>query len=223
MTDNIYVAAPGPLWSDSKQRGLYKSTDGGKKWDKILYINEKAGVADVAVDPQNPNIVFASTWEFRRFPYAFNSGGTGSGFYKSSDGGKTWKELTNGLPAKPFGRIAFALAPSSPQNMLAIVESEATGLYISSDGGESWKKQSATANVEARPFYFSVIQVDPKDPKIVYRPAYKFSYSTDGGYSFADATDEGGWLHSDMHALWIYPKGMHITVKPSAFICSISK
>ncbi|MEO5783866.1 MAG: hypothetical protein ABIQ07_11365, partial [Ginsengibacter sp.] len=204
-SDNIYVAAPGPLWSDSKNRGLYKSTDGGKTWDKILYINEKAGVADVAVDPQNPNIVFASTWEFRRFPYAFNSGGTGSGFYKSSDGGKTWKELTNGLPAKPFGRIAFALAPSSPQNMLAIVESEATGLYISSDGGESWKKQSATSNVEARPFYFSVIQVDPKDSKRVYRPAYVFSYSNDGGYSFADASDEGGWLHSDMHALWINP------------------
>jgi photosystem II stability/assembly factor-like uncharacterized protein len=204
-SDNIYVAAPGPLWSDSKHRGLYKSTDGGKTWDKILYINEKAGCADVAVDPQNPNIVFASTWEFRRLPYAFNSGGTGSGLYKSNDGGKIWKELTNGLPTKPFGRIAFALAPSSPQNMLAIVESESTGLYISSDGGESWKKQSATSNVEARPFYFSVIQVDPKDPKRVYRPAYVFSYSTDGGYSFADATNEGGWLHSDMHALWINP------------------
>lgn len=203
--DNIYVAAPGPLWSDSKHRGLYKSTDGGKTWDKILYINEKAGCADVAVDPQNPNIVYASTWEFRRMPYAFNSGGTGSGFYKSMDGGKTWKELTNGLPPKPFGRIAFALAPSAPQNMIAIVESAATGLYISSDGGETWKKQSATSNVEARPFYFATIQVDPKDPKRVYRPAFVFSYSTDGGYSFADVDNEGGDLHADMHALWINP------------------
>ena len=203
--ENVYVAAPGPLWSDSKHRGLFKSSDGGKTWDKILYINEKAGCADVAIDPQNPNIIFASTWEFRRLPYSFNSGGTGSGFYKSTDGGKTWKELTNGLPKKPFGRIAFALAPSSPQNMLAIVESAATGLYISSDGGETWKKQSATSNVEARPFYFSVIQVDPKDSKRVYRPAFIFSYSIDGGYSFADATNEGGWLHSDMHALWINP------------------
>ncbi len=204
-SNNIYVAAPGPLWSDSKHRGLYKSTDGGKTWDKILYINEKAGCADVAVDPSNPNIVFASTWEFRRLPYAFNSGGTGSGFYKSTDGGKTWKELTNGLPKKPFGRIAFTISPSSPQHMLAIVESAATGLYISSDGGETWKQQSATSNVEARPFYFSVIQVDPKDDKRVYRPAYVFSYSTDGGYSFADADGDGGWLHSDMHALWINP------------------
>ena len=203
--ENIYVAVPGPLWSDSRHRGLYKSADGGSTWDKILYINEKAGCADVAVDPQNPNIIFASTWEFRRKPYEFNSGGSGSGFYKSTDAGKTWRELTNGLPPKPFGRIAFALAPSSPQNMIAIVESAATGLYISGDGGETWKKQAATANVEARPFYFSVLQLDPKDPKRVYRPAYTFSYSSDGGYSFADVNNDGGDLHSDMHALWINP------------------
>ncbi|MBS1735080.1 MAG: glycosyl hydrolase [Bacteroidetes bacterium] len=202
---NIYVAAPGPLWSDSKNRGLYKSDDGGKSWNKILYINEKAGCADVAVDPENPEIVYASTWEFRRYPYAFNSGGAGSGMWKSTDGGKNWKELKNGLPAKPFGRIAFALAPSSPQNILAIVESASTGLYISSDGGESWKKQSATSNVEARPFYFSVITIDPKDPKRVYRPAYTFSYSVDGGYSFAGASNEGAVPHADMHALWINP------------------
>ena len=204
-SNNIYVAAPGPLWSDSKNRGLYKSEDGGKTWNNILYINEKAGCADVALDPENPDIVYASTWEFRRYPYAFNSGGAGSGMWKSTDGGKTWKELKNGLPAKPFGRIAFAVAPTAPKNLLAIVETAATGLYISDDGGESWKKQSATSNVEARPFYFSVIQIDPKDPKRVYRPAYTFSYSSDGGYSFADATGDGAVLHSDMHALWINP------------------
>jgi photosystem II stability/assembly factor-like uncharacterized protein len=204
-SNNIYVAAPGPLWSDSENRGLYKSADGGKTWDKILYISDKAGCADVSVDPENPEIVYASTWEFRRYPYAFNSGGPGSGMWKSTDGGKTWKELKNGLPAKPFGRIAFTLAPSSPKNMLAIVESASTGLYISSDGGESWKKQSATANVEARPFYFSVITIDPKDPKRVYRPSYLFSYSTDGGYSFAQASNDGAVPHADMHALWINP------------------
>lgn len=204
-SNTIYVAAPGPLWSDSKHRGLYKSMDGGKTWDKILYINEKAGCAEVAIDPSNPDIVYASTWEFRRLPYLFNSGGSGSGMYKSTDGGKTWKELTNGLPAKPFGRIAFTLAPSAPQNMVAIVESAETGLYISADGGESWKKQSAVLNVVARPFYFSTIVIDPKDPKRVYRPAYTFSYSADGGYSFAESSSEGGWLHSDMHALWINP------------------
>jgi len=203
--NNIYIAAPGPLWCDSKHRGLYKSTDGGQTWNKILYINEKAGCADVAIDPTNPDIVYASTWEFRRFPYAFNSGGNGSGMYKSTDGGKTWKELKQGLPAKPFGRIAFALAPSAPQNLLAIVESKETGLYISADGGETWKKQSATMNVVSRPFYFSTLVIDPKDPKRVYRPGYEFSFSDDGGYSFTDASNDGGWVHSDHHALWINP------------------
>jgi photosystem II stability/assembly factor-like uncharacterized protein len=165
----IYVAAPGALWSDSKDRGLYKSVDAGKTWEKILYISEKAGVADVEIDPQNTNVLYATTWEFRRMPYAFNSGGSGSGIYKSMDAGKTWKELTNGLPKKPFGRVAIALAPSSPQNLWAIVESENTGLYISSDGGDTWKEQSATENICSRPFYFSTLEVDPKDPKRVYR------------------------------------------------------
>ena len=204
-SDNIYVAAPGPLWSDSKHRGLYKSTDAGKTWEKILYINEKAGCADIAIDPTNTDIVYASTWEFRRMPYAFNSGGAGCGMYKSMDAGKTWKELSNGLPPKPFGRIAFTLAPSAPNNMVAIVESKETGLYISADAGETWKKQSATLNVVSRPFYFACVVIDPKDPKRVYRPGFGFSYSTDGGYSFADASNDGGWVHSDLHALWINP------------------
>ena len=101
-SDIIYVAAPGPLWGDSKHRGLYQSTDGGKTWNKILYINEKAGCADVSIDPSNPDVVYATTWEFRRLPYSFNSGGKGSGIYKSMDGGKNWKELKNGLPQKTF-------------------------------------------------------------------------------------------------------------------------
>ncbi|MDX2047564.1 MAG: hypothetical protein SFU87_12310 [Chitinophagaceae bacterium] len=204
-SNTIYVAAPGPLWGDSKHRGLYKSTDAGKTWEKVLYISEKAGCADVALDPSNPDIVYATTWEFRRLPYLFNSGGAGSGIYKSTDAGKTWKELKNGLPPKPFGRVALALAPSAPNNLLAIVESQNTGLYISADGGENWKQQSATLNVISRPFYFSTLVVDPKDAKRVYRPAFTFSYSTDGGYSFTDASNEGGWVHSDHHALWINP------------------
>ncbi len=201
--NTIYVSSPGPLWGDSKHRGLYKSTDGGKSFEKILYINEKAGCADVALDPKDPNIVYATTWEFRRMPYLFNSGGLGSAMWKSLDGGKTWKELKNGLPAKPFGRIAFALAPSEPRNLLAIIESSNTGLYISADGGETWKQQSATLNVVSRPFYFSTLVVDPFDAKRVYRPAYSFSYSVDGGYSFTDATSD---VHADHHALWINPK-----------------
>ncbi|MCX8021101.1 MAG: hypothetical protein N2747_11475, partial [Chitinophagaceae bacterium] len=209
-TNVLYVAAPGPLWSSSKERGLYKSTDGGKTFEKILYISEDAGCADVALDPSHPDTVYASTWEFRRTPYSFYSGGKGSGFWKSTDGGKTWKEITNGLPPKPFGRIAFAVAPSAPQHIVAIVESKETGLYLSSDYGETWKKQSATLNVVSRPFYFSTIVIDPKDHKRVYRPALSFSYSNDGGYSFAEASDEGGWVHSDHHALWIHPNHTNI-------------
>ncbi len=201
-SNNIYVAAPGPLWSDSKHRGLYKSSDGGKTFEKILFINDKTGVADIAVNPVNPAIIYATTWEFRRQPFAFNSGGKGSGIYKSTDGGKTWKELTNGLPAKPFGRSAITLAPSAPENLIAIVEAEKTELFISANGGENWKQQSATVNVVSRPFYFSCLVIDPKDPKRVYRPGYGFSYSDDGGYSFADGS---GNVHSDHHALWINP------------------
>jgi photosystem II stability/assembly factor-like uncharacterized protein len=202
---NIYVAAPGPLWSDSRHRGVYKSTDGGDTWTKIFYINERTGCADIAVDPSDPNTVYATMWEFRRFPYAFNSGGKSSGMYKSTDGGKTWRELTKGLPPKPFGRIALTLAPSAPQNMIAIVEAKETGLFISPDGGETWKSQSATINVVSRPFYFSCLVIDPKDPKRVYRPGFGFSYSDDGGYSFTDASYDGGWVHSDHHALWVNP------------------
>jgi len=208
--DIVYVAVPGPLWSNSKHRGLYKSTNGGGTWEKILYIDDKTGCADLLIDPTNANILFASTWEFRRMPYSFNSGGNGSGLYKSTDGGKTWKEIKNGLPPKPFGRIAMTLAPSDPKQMLAIVESKNTGLYISSDAGETWKNQSATSNIVARPFYFSTIAVDPKDPKRVYRPAFSFAYSNDGGYSFSEATSDGGWVHSDMHALWINPTNTNI-------------
>lgn len=202
----IYVAAPGALWSNSIHRGLYKSIDGGKTFEKILYINDKAGCADVVIDPRNPSIVFATTWEFRRQPYSFNSGGQGSGLWKSMDGGKTWKELSNGLPAKPFGRIALTLAPSEPDKMLAIVESAQTGLYMSSDAGATWKPLSAPMNVTARPFYFSTIVVDPKDAKRVYRPAYAFSYSDDGGFSFASPSADGAIPHADHHALWINPK-----------------
>ncbi|NDC40629.1 MAG: glycosyl hydrolase [Chitinophagia bacterium] len=204
-SNNIYVAVPGPLWGNSKHRGVYKSTDGGDTWTKVFYINEQTGCADIAVDPTNPDVVFATMWEFRRYPYAFNSGGTHSGMYKSTDGGKTWRELTEGLPKKPFGRIALTLAPSSPKDMIAIVESKETGLFISADGGEHWKSQSATLNVVSRPFYFSCLVIDPKDPKRVYRPGYGFSYSNDGGYSFSDASYDGGWVHSDHHALWINP------------------
>ncbi len=203
--NTLYVAVPGKLWSDSPDRGLYKTTNGGKTWEKILYTDEKTGCADIVMDPRNPDVLFAAMWQFRRTPYSFSSGGPGSALHKSTDGGKTWRKITNGLPTTEFGRIALALAPSAPDNMLAIVESEKTSLMISADAGETWKYQSATSNVTARPFYFSTLVIDPKDPKRVYRPAFSLSISTDGGYSFSDASNDGGWVHSDHHALWINP------------------
>ncbi len=209
QSNTLYVAVPGKLWSDSPDRGLYKTTDGGKTWEKILYIDQKTGCADVLMDPRNPDVLWAATWEFRRTPYSFSSGGPGSALYKSTDGGKNWRKITNGLPTTAFGRIAMALAPSAPDNLLAIVENENTGLYISADGGESWKLQSATSNVTARPFYFSTLVVDPYEPKRVYRPSFSLSISNDGGYSFSDASNAGGWVHSDHHALWINPKNTH--------------
>lgn len=208
-SNTIYVAAPGALWSDSPHRGLYKSTDAGKTWNKILYVDEKTGCADIAINPIQPNIIYATTWQFRRKAYTFESGGKGSALYKSEDGGTTWRKITKGLPEGDFGRVALALAPSAPENLLAIVESNNTGLFISSDHGESWKAQSATLNVVSRPFYFSTLVIDPKDHKRVYRPAFQFSYSDDGGYSFNDASYDGGWVHSDHHALWIDPNNTH--------------
>ncbi len=209
-SDIVYAAVPGPLWNDSEHRGLFKSEDGGETWKKILFKNNKTGCAEILMDASNPNILFASMWQFRRQPFSFNSGGEGSGFYKSIDGGKTWKEINNGLPAKPFGRIAMNIAQSNPKKLIAIVESAKTGLYISEDGGETWKSQSATSNIEARPFYFSTIVIDSKDEKRVYRPAFTFAYSDDGGYSFSGASGDGGWVHSDMHALWINPVNTNI-------------
>lgn len=202
--NTVFVAVPGHLWNSNPERGLYRTTDGGKTWDKALYLNENTGCADIIIDPQNPNTMYCTMWEFRRQPYSFSSGGKGSGFYKSIDGGKTWNKINKGLPEGNLGRIALALAPSQPNNLFAVVEAKKTGLYISSDNGETWKEQSATSNVTARPFYFSTLVVDPKDAKRVYRPALTFSISTDGGYSFTE-DGYGGGVHPDHHALWINP------------------
>ena len=204
--NTVFAAVPGKLWSNSADRGLYKTSDGGKTWNKILFANDSTGCADFAINPKNPEIMYATLWQFRRKPYAFNSGGPSCAIMKSIDGGKTWKKIQKGISADTIGRAAIAISPSSPDNIVAIVESKKTSLYISSDGGENWKEQSADDNVCARPFYFSCVVVDPIDAKRVYRPAFEFSYSEDGGYSWVRSQNEEGWLHSDMHALWINPK-----------------
>ena len=204
-SDIMYVAVPGALWSDSKHRGLYKTTDGGKTWKKIYYVDEKTGCADIIMDPKNPETIYASMWSFRRTPWSFTSGGKTSGLYKSIDGGATWNKIQNGFDGQELGRICLAISPSEPQNLYAIAESKKTFLYATTDGGANWVKKSATENVTGRPFYFSVLVVDPTDSKRMYRPGTGLSISTDGGESFKEASFEGGWVHSDHHALWINP------------------
>ncbi len=205
-SNTVYVACPGPLWSDSPHRGLYKTTDGGKTWNKILFGDNKTGCADVMVDPKNPQIVYASLWTFRRTGWSFESGGDKSGLFKSNDGGATWRKIQKGFDGQMLGRICLALAPSAPNNLYAIAEAKETALYSSKDGGENWTKQSNNQNVSWRPFYFSAIIVDPIDSNRIYRPSLSLSYSNDGGQSFSEASQEGGWVHSDHHALWINPK-----------------
>lgn len=201
-SDTVYVAVPGHLWDSSEDRGVYKTTDGGKTWAKILYVNPDTGAGDVAIDPQDGKFVYASMWQFRRKPYFFTSGGPGSGLYRSSDGGKTWKKLTTGLPTGDLGRIALAVAPSRPSVVYANVEAAKTALYRSDDMGETWKWMSNGFNVVARPFYFSHLFVDPKDYNRVYKPGYNLDFSTDGGESVSSA---GSSFHGDLHALWINP------------------
>ncbi|HET6266292.1 MAG TPA: glycosyl hydrolase [Acidobacteriota bacterium] len=201
-SNTVYVAVPGHLWNSSEDRGIYKTTDGGKTWAKVLYVNADTGAADIAIDPQDPNFVYASMWQFRRLPYFFTSGGTGSGLYKSRDGGKTWKKLTAGLPEGELGRIAIAVAPSRPSVIYANIEAKKTALYRSDDMGETWKWINNDFNVQVRPFYFSHIYVDPTDYKRVWKPGFFLIGSTDGGDAFSNPSQTP---HGDLHALWINP------------------
>ncbi|MBM3414289.1 MAG: glycosyl hydrolase [Bacteroidetes bacterium] len=202
----LLVAVPGPLWSASQHRGLYESKDAGKTWNKILYVDEHTGCADIVQSPIDPNIIIVSFWQFRRQPYSFASGGKGSALYKSIDGGITWKKLTNGLPEGELGRAVLSMNPSKPTELLSIIEAKVPGLYLSGDEGETWKKLASTDNITARPFYFSTLEFDPKDPKRVYRPAFDFQYSTDGGYSWSGQLFSDVVPHADHHALWINPE-----------------
>jgi photosystem II stability/assembly factor-like uncharacterized protein len=140
--DEVYVAVLGPLWSDSDERGLYKTTDGGKTWNKILFVNKTTGCGDLLLDPKNPNTVYVTFWEVRRQPWAFSSGGINSAIYKSTDAGKTFNKIHNGIPKGKLGRMAIAAAPSNPNILYTVVESEQDkdkGLYRSEDGGANWK------------------------------------------------------------------------------------
>src|SRR5829696_3425483 len=206
--NTVWACVTGHLWGSHEERGVFKTTDGGKTWKKVLYVDADTGCSDLSVDPQDPSIVFAGMWQFRRNPWSFRSGGKGSGLYKSTDGGETWRPLKTGLPAGEKGRIAVALAPSRPSVVYALVEAAEPALYRSDDVGESWRQVNSSFNVQVRPFYFARLVVDPTDFNTVYKPGLLLTVSTDGGKTFNAAislSGFGGGPHSDHHALWINP------------------
>ncbi len=201
-SNEIYVAVLGALWSDSEERGVYKTIDGGTTWEKILYTNEKTGASDLIMDPTNPNILYASMWEHRRTAWGFNSGGPNSALYKSTDAGKTWNKIHNGFPTGDLGRFAIAVAPSNPKIVYAVVESkDDKGLYRSDDAGASWKLLNSDFELVVRPFYFSRVVVDPKNPDILIKGGFLGSISRDGGKTFKALTPLTGALklHPDIH------------------------
>ena len=201
----VWVCATGHLWNASEERGVYKTTDGGKTWKRTLYVDADTGCSDIAVDPQDSRILYAGMWTFRRTAWSFSSGGKGSGLYKSIDGGETWKPLAEGLPAGLKGRVAVAVAPSRPSVVYALVESASTALYRSDDAGASWTEMSSAFNLQVRPFYFAHLIVDPTDFNTVYKPGLSLTVSEDGGKTFSSG-GFGGGPHSDHHALWIDPR-----------------
>ncbi|MFC5580773.1 hypothetical protein [Rhodanobacter terrae] len=212
--NTVYACAPGKLWSDSADRGLYKTSDGGKTWSVVLKgRNLSTGCASVSMDPKDPNVIFAGMWDFRRKGWTFRSGGespsapSASGLYRSADGGRTWAEVTTaankGFPKKPFGRIAVAVAPSNPAIVYALIESPDSALYRSDDGGKTWQRRDKSQLMVWRPFYFANLIVDPKNPERLFKPDLNLIQSLDGGKSFANV---GGGTHGDSHVVWIDPR-----------------
>ncbi len=211
--DTVYVCAPGHLWDPDPERGVFRTTDGGTSWEKVLFIDEDTGCSDLAIDPQEPAILYAGMWQFRRRPDFFTSGGPGSGLYRSTDGGATWHVLTRGLPEGEKGRIAVAVAPSRPSRVYAVVEARETALYRSDDLGATWEKVNTSFDVRARPFYFATLAVDPDDHDTVYKPGFSLAISTDGGESFTSPfLGGGGDVHPDHHCLWIDPEDPNVLV-----------
>jgi photosystem II stability/assembly factor-like uncharacterized protein len=214
-SNTVYACVPGKLWSDSADRGLYKTTDAGKTWQLILKgANLSTGCGSVAMDPGNPDALLASLWDFRRQGWTFRSGGngpkafSGGGLYRSTDGGKTWTEQTpntnKGLPPKPYGRIALAYAPSDPKTVYAFVESTDSALMVSHDGGTTWDKGDKSQWMVWRPFYFANLVVDPKSAQRVYKTDGGLILSEDGGKSFSTI---GGFfgMHGDVHDVFVDP------------------
>ncbi len=201
--DLVYVSAMGHLWGPNEQRGVFRSKDGGKSWEKILYRNDKAGAFDLILDPSNPNVIYATIWQVKRTPYSLESGGEGSGIFKSMDGGDTWTEISrnNGLPKSVLGKIGVTVSPVNPQRVWAMVEAQEGGLYRSEDGGENWIRVSDNSNIRQRPWYYTRVYADTQNENIVYVLNVQVWKSIDGGRTFNTV----GTPHGDNHDWWIAP------------------
>lgn len=201
--DIVYVAALGHLWGPNEERGLFRTRDGGQTWDKVLYVDENTGCSDFDMDPDNPEVLYAGMWQFRRSGWDFYSGGQGSGLYKSTDGGDSWTELLEGLPEGEKGRVAVRVSPVDPARVYTLVEADRTALYRSDDRGVSWEAVNNSNTVKERPFYFALLIPDPVDTNLLYKPGFNLNVSEDGGRKFRTAYFAGGAIHPDFHALWI--------------------
>lgn len=201
--NHVVVGALGDVFADSSERGVYVTDDGGKTWKQTLSVGPQSGASDLAMSAQDPNVIFAGIWKFQRRPWTFTSGGADDGLYKSTDGGATWTKLEgHGLPTGPMGRIGVAVAPSNGNRVYALIESSEGVLWRSDDGGTNWTMVSKDTLVNARPFYFSHVEVDPKNPDKVYGISFQVMLSKDGGKTFKSTADQ---VHSDFHAIWIAP------------------
>ncbi|MEA2692699.1 MAG: hypothetical protein QOJ16_2086, partial [Acidobacteriota bacterium] len=205
--DVAWVAALGKLWGENAERGIFKTEDGGKSWQKVLYVDEKTGAADLVIDPSNPQKLFAALWQARRWPWVFKSGGAGSGLYVSLDGGRSWKRRTedDGLPKGDLGRIKIAVSPSTPEIVYAMVEAESSAFLRSEDGGRTFHSVNSSTNVDPRPFYFAEMAVDPEWPNRIYSFDFSPRVSVDAGKTW-DPLPFGNAIHGDYHAIWIDPK-----------------
>ena len=202
--DLVYAAVMGNLFAPSPTRGVYRSRDGGMNWEKVLYVNDEVGAVDLLLDPNNPRIIYASTWRVKRTPYSLSSGGQGSGLWKSTDGGDTWVSMSEkqGFPTGTLGIIGVTVSPANSQRVWAQIESKEGGLFRSEDGGEHWTKVNEQRSLRQRAWYYTRVYADPKDQEIVYGLNVKFHRSKDGGKTFTTLETP----HSDHHDLWIDPE-----------------